>query len=327
MRRSHRRIFHQTHRHAPKRQLHLDARGAKRQPGLVRQRAPAANPPSNAGPGIYRLIAKPVDPNATCSEQADWAINVPARPAKPTAILGEKKHLPRRGLHPTKRRAFLAQNNLLWTVQNGPGAATTDQPGNPVNVTWGATGPRSLVVRQISTDGLGCQSDTARLSVAAISTPLISGKVNVCEDATATYTLGSLQNVDIQWRIVPFSAGAIAGGQGTSTVEIFWSQPGGHSLEVDVCGQNRYLPGHCAGSARPDGAAPSGGCVRVKSGRCRPPVRSPSTPGKTRRARCSPPPLYAQPLAPGRLRRASHRCQRLHPAPRSSASRPSPAPT
>lgn len=199
-----------------------------------------ANPSFNAGAGFYRLIAKPADPNQTCSEQADWAINVAARPAKPTAILGEKNICPA-GAYTYEVKGVSPQSNVSWTVQNGPGAPTT-QPGNPINVTWGATGPRSLVARQISTDGLGCQSDTARLSVAAITAPLISGKPNVCENSTATYTLGPLQGVDIQWRIVPASAGAIADGQGKSTVEIYWSQPGGHSLEVDVCGQTGTFP-------------------------------------------------------------------------------------
>lgn len=219
----------------------------------------SVNPPFNAGPGLYRLVAKPVDPNQTCSEQADWAVNVPAKPAKPTAVLGEKNICPG-STYTYEAEGVSPQNNLLWTVQNGPGAAT-DQPGNPVNVTWGNAGPRSLVVRQISTDGLGCQGDTVRLLVSAIGIPTISGKPNVCEDATATYTLGSLKGVDIQWRIVPASAGAIANGQGTGAVEIFWSQPGGHSLEVDVCGQTGTFPVTVLAPPDPMVQAPTGLCA------------------------------------------------------------------
>ncbi|HMX38905.1 MAG TPA: PKD domain-containing protein, partial [Saprospiraceae bacterium] len=219
----------------------------------------SANPNFGAGPGLYRLIAKPADPTQTCSDQAEWSINVPARPAKPSAIEGEKLICPGSS-YTYEALGVTPQSNLSWTVQNGPGAALT-QSGNPINVLWGNAGPRSLQVVQISTDGLGCQSDAVQLAVAAIATPVIAGKDVVCEDDTATYTIGSISKVDIQWKIVPASAGAIAAGQGTHTVSIFWSQPGGHALEVDVCGQKTLYPVTVVALPEPMVQHPAGLCA------------------------------------------------------------------
>jgi len=198
------------------------------------------NPPFSSGAGIYRLIAKPVDPTQTCSDQADWAVNVPAKPAKPTGISGEKNICPNT-TYTYEVAGAAPQNNIVWAIQNGPGAAVA-AAGNPLNVTWAANGPYGLVAHQISADGLGCKSDTVLLAVTALTTLNVTGKNLMCENATTPYSIEALQNVDIEWQIVPATAGAIANGQGTNTVEIFWSQPGGHAVQVNVCGQSAIYP-------------------------------------------------------------------------------------
>ncbi len=114
--------------------------------------------------------------------------------------------------------------------------------GNPVNVIWGNTGPYWLTAAQVSTDGLGCLSDTVGLVASPIAAPTIAGTPVVCEDTKGAYSMLNLQNVDIQWSISPSTAGAIASGQGTNNVEIFWSQPGGHVVNVLVCGQSALAP-------------------------------------------------------------------------------------
>ena len=198
------------------------------------------NVPFLSGPGVYRMLATPADPSQTCSNEADWAISVRALPADPTGILGETNICP--GTAYTYEATGLpAGSNIRWTVQNGAGAPQT-LAGNPVNITWGNTGPYWLTAAQVSTDGLGCLSDTVGLVAAPIAAPTLSGTSVVCEDTKGSYSMLNLQNVDIQWSISPPTAGAIANGQGTNNVEIFWSQAGGHVISVSVCSQSAQLP-------------------------------------------------------------------------------------
>jgi PKD repeat protein len=200
----------------------------------------SANVPFANGAGLYRLFATPADLNQTCSNSADWAIKVPDLPTEPTGILGEKNICP--GTTYTYEADGLpAGANVRWTLKNGAAAPQT-LAGNPLNVTWGAAGPYWLSVAQVSADGLGCLSDTVGLLAAAIAPPTLAGAPLVCESTKGNYAVQNFQNVDIQWSISPASAGSVANGQGSNAVEIFWNQPGIHTLNVSVCGQNAFLP-------------------------------------------------------------------------------------
>jgi PKD repeat protein len=85
--------------------------------------APSASvsAPFTSGAGIYRMLAVPDNPALTCSNQADWAINVAPLPAPPTGISGEKNICPGT-TYTYEATGFLPVNNLRWTVQNGAGA-------------------------------------------------------------------------------------------------------------------------------------------------------------------------------------------------------------
>jgi PKD repeat protein len=198
------------------------------------------NIPFLSGPGVYRIHAIPADPNSTCSDDADWAVSVRALPAEPAGILGETHICP--GTTYTYEASGLpAGSNFRWTVNNGPGAPQI-MNGNPLNVNWGATGPYWLSVAQVSRDGLGCLSDTVGLVMSAITPPTINGTSVVCEDSKGIYSTPNLQNVDIQWIITPNTAGSVASGQGENQIEIFWNQPGNHTVNVAICNQNATFP-------------------------------------------------------------------------------------
>ena len=193
------------------------------------------NAPFTGGGGVYRMLALPADPTQTCSEEATWAISVAALPDTLTGISGPVNICPNNA-YTYAAEGGTPNNNLQWLVQNG--AVPASYSGNPVNITWGATGPYTLEVRQESTNGLHCLSAPLQVSVTAITNPDISGDPVVCEDATGQYTVLNSDDGDIQWSINPVTAGTIAEGQGTNAVKIFWTQAGGHALSATICGQN-----------------------------------------------------------------------------------------
>ncbi|MDX1910949.1 MAG: PKD domain-containing protein [Saprospiraceae bacterium] len=214
--------------------------------------------PFQSGAGTYRLLAVPNDPNTTCSDEAEWVIAVRALPAEPTAIDGITDICPG-GTYTYEALGLGAGANIRWIVKNGaPPAQTTN--GNPLNVTWAAAGPYWLSAAQVSTDGLGCLSDTVGLVMTAIAAPVITGTAVVCEDNKGVYAIQNFQNVNIQWSIGPSTAGAIADGQGTDSIEIFWNQPGGHVVNVSVCGQTALLPVTVLANPDPVPVHPAGLC-------------------------------------------------------------------
>ena len=214
--------------------------------------------PFNKGNGLYRLFALPVDPTLTCSARAEWTVNVAANPTKPTGITGERL------VCPNTPYAYEATGgdpkaNIQWIFQNGSNVSTTVK-GNPQVISWSANVPRRLAAQQISSDGLGCLSDTVQISIQTLTAPLISGTAKVCEDATGQYSIPPQPNLDIQWKILPATAGTVAKGQGTNQAEIFWTQAGGHAVEVTVCGLKSIFPVTVPAPPTPSVIHPAGVC-------------------------------------------------------------------
>ncbi len=88
----------------------------------------------------------------------------------------------------------------------------------------------------------------------------MTGTPLVCQDNKGSYSVTALQNVDLQWQISPAVAGSIASGQGTNAVEIYWSQPGGHTVNLNVCGQTVVFPVVVAATPAPMVQSPVGLC-------------------------------------------------------------------
>ena len=204
--------------------------------------APTAAPavPFYSGSGVYRLLAVPDNPTLSCSNEAEWVIRVAPQPAKPAGISGEP-NVCSGTTYTYSATGIDPGNKLQWTVQNGPGAPVVSA-GNTINVTWGAADPRWISVAQVSKNGLNCASDTTLLNIQSIGALVVNGTSIVCEDETEAYAILPLTNVDVQWSISPASAGSVAKGQGTSAAELFWTEPGGHVVTVNVCGQTALFP-------------------------------------------------------------------------------------
>jgi PKD repeat protein len=190
------------------------------------------NFPTNAPPGKYRVSVAPTTPGQTCSENAELIVTVVARPPKPAAIAGPKVICPNTPL--TYTVLGTEPYTVSWTVTNGTPATAT---GNPANITWNNNLNRWLSAMYISTDGLGCRSDTTKLDIKGISGLSISGVSNACISGLAYYSADGAADFDYQWQVIPADAGTIKSGQGQNAVEIFWQNAGNHKLRVTVCGQ------------------------------------------------------------------------------------------
>lgn len=193
----------------------------------------------SSGGGYYRLFAVPANPTQTCTELLEWAVQVTELPVKPGAISGIST------ICPGSAYTYQALNtdpgfNVQWTIQNGASNSTAN--GNPINITWGAATPRWISARQITADALGCSGDTVGLVINAIGPFAIQGDSFLCQGSLGQYEIPDFGNLPIQWQINPATAGAISGGQGKRTVEIYWNEDGVFTLTATVCGQSVSFP-------------------------------------------------------------------------------------
>ncbi|MBL7775621.1 MAG: SprB repeat-containing protein, partial [Saprospiraceae bacterium] len=240
----------------------------------VWQSAGASNtsePVYSAGPGLYRLVAVPDAASwlNTCSDSAQLRIQVAPLPPKPSGIDGPAVFCPGQslvfqanGVHPA--------NQVRWQIKNSNGPPQ-EKPGNPAIATFTDGNPRWVAARQVSSDGLGCLSDSAQLSLQALQSLPISGPAGLCSGSISNFSAPAYPDLHYQWSVLPADAGVLHTGQGSPAIEVFWPRPGTYTIELTVCGktssrqvtvwnnpqpQPDFPAGLCAGS---NGLATSGG--------------------------------------------------------------------
>ncbi len=212
------------------------------------------------GPGIYQIRATPVNASQSCSDLAEWAVSVPTLPAGPVGIEGNAVICP--GEPFTYRATGLLPNaNVRWTIQNGAGAPGTAL-GNPLVIPWGASGPRTLRVETLSSDGLNCPSPALQVDVAGFdpAQAVLSGPDSVCANGKTQLECTLAAGLHPVWSI-PGGGGSIISGQGSAQVDVFWNVPGVHIVQIAVCGQTisrtvTVLPPPTPVVAQPAGACP-----------------------------------------------------------------------
>ncbi|GAB4244508.1 MAG: hypothetical protein Kow0027_04290 [Saprospiraceae bacterium] len=190
--------------------------------------------PFNFTPGTYTVRAEPAGPGF-CNDRYDIFVKVLALPAKPLGITGATEICP--GTSYTYLASGNNANDYTWTAYSGTNVQTIN--GNPVVVTWGASGPYTLAVAQVATTGLGCVSDTLSIPVDLIPDFGIIGEPEVCLYEQTAYLVPTFENIDYQWSISPAGAGSFVAGQGTEAVSIQWNQPGAATVSVTICGNTR----------------------------------------------------------------------------------------
>lgn len=192
----------------------------------------------STGPGIYVISAVPTNAAAYCNSSVSTVIQViELLPAD--TITGPVE------ICPGETYTYFGQTTQTgvgynWMVTGGTPASFT---GNPITVTWNATGPYSLSLELFNSGPPFCTSVPTLLNVVpkVLNSPLsIGGLLNGCINGAQNYTAGPLQHPDATytWTISPATLGSVASGQGTPNITVQWNNDPGIAmltLTVSLC--------------------------------------------------------------------------------------------
>ena len=160
----------------------------------------------NVAPGNYVVKAVPTNPNIYCNMMVTKLIRVITVP-KPLGIMGPVS------ICPGGTYTYFAQTSetgvaFNWTVTGGTPASFT---GNPIVVTWNATGPYILSLSQSSIAAPFCMSDPIQVT---LTPKLIVGPLTItgppaCINSIKPYVGGPAQDPDAtyNWTVTPANLG------------------------------------------------------------------------------------------------------------------------
>lgn len=191
----------------------------------------------NTGPGTYVVTAMPTNSSVYCNSVVTKVIRVLEVPP-PDAIDGPSV------ICPGDSYTYFAQSTVPgvaydWSVIGGTPSSFT---GNPIVVTWNATGPYFLAAKHTSLTPPNCMSDTIQLP---ITPKLLNGPLTItgpaaCINTMQNYAAGPVQHPDAtyNWVVTPANLGSVVGGQGTPNATVQWNNVAGIatlSLTVELC--------------------------------------------------------------------------------------------
>ncbi len=211
-------------------------------------------------PGNYRLLAKPIGAglSQTCSDSSEKRFELKALPPKPLSISGPVEFCVGNPLT-FQANGTSGLYNVQWTINKGNNLIIQES-GNPINASFVGAAPHWVAARQVTTDGLDCASDTVRFNVTPVQPYTVTGPTDICEGTQHTYSAPNRPGVDYVWQIQPATAGVFRKGENTPTPEVFWTEPGVHSLVANACGQFAIYQVTVLANPKPDITAPVGVC-------------------------------------------------------------------
>ncbi len=209
--------------------------------------SPSATIPFNQPAGTYVVRATPAGPGF-CNERYDVFVEVLPLPSIPLGVLGGKY------ICPGGTYQYSAFTNpayeVVWTATSGSEVNVIS--GNPVVITWGASGPYSLEVAHVSVGGPQCYSGGFSFPLEQILDFEITGEAEVCLNSAVAYLTPEFEGNDHQWSISPASAGTILLGQGTEAILIQWNEPGTAVVSATICGITRTFSVNVHGQPEPE---------------------------------------------------------------------------
>lgn len=178
-------------------------------------------------PGTYTVSATPTVPSNFCSYPDSKIIIVNDTP-KLNKITGELLICPG-GSGMYQISSNMNAGSFFWQVTGGMVISYMGSHSDSVMVTWNATGPYEVKVRQQVN---GCFSSYQSLLVHPHTPPLISGTFTTCMDNALTYTAsGTAPAGGFIWTLNN-GLGTIVSPQGLNTIQILWH---GSATANDSC--------------------------------------------------------------------------------------------
>lgn len=169
-----------------------------------------------------------------CNDSSTGFVTVIAPPEQPTSFDGPLV-VCLNEIYSYSASVDLPENiQLIWTFNDG--GSTTVIESNDVNYTWTSAGPYSieLVSKSIVSN---CESESLSVEVKEASTTSIVGSTEVCVGELSVFSLTGVESENIQWTIMPSTAGNFKKGDGIDT-EIIFYETGNHQLTANYCGTN-----------------------------------------------------------------------------------------
>ncbi|WP_111669183.1 YCF48-related protein [Algoriphagus litoralis] len=159
----------------------------------------------------------------------------------------------------------LAGSEIIWRVDGGE--IISGQGTNQIEVKWTIPGRNAVLVSRSNFCGSG---ETSALEVAvsqiAPSTVLIAGDGLGCTAGSSSYSLPNLDGTTYTWTV---TGGEIISGQGTSQIEITWSQSGNQLVSVtqeNRCGKTEPIRKNVIINASPDQPSEISGANQIGLG-------------------------------------------------------------
>ncbi|MBK7761958.1 MAG: PKD domain-containing protein [Bacteroidetes bacterium] len=187
-----------------------------------------------ANAGTYVVTATPVSGGIVCGA-ASYSVIVYPIPVI-SAITGPDS------ICGGGTSVYAATSNMAgsfnWTIIGGTGT-NLGSNNDSVQIAWNPTGPYSISVTQTSYAN-NCPSNSFTKIVYPYPTPSLSGNLNVCADATETYTINNIAS-GFDWYISPAQFGTVLSAPGANPVQIKWhgnNNPGGANvvyLHYGIC--------------------------------------------------------------------------------------------
>lgn len=125
----------------------------------------------------------------------------------------------------TYQTPFNSGENYSWSVSGGQLVSISN---NSAVILWTNTGSGS--VQLTVTNQFGCDSTvTLAVNVFSLPTPQITGSVSVCTDGNFIYQTGANAGSVFNWTV---TNGTISSGNGTSSIEVYFSGSGQSNMTV-----------------------------------------------------------------------------------------------
>jgi hypothetical protein len=197
------------------------------------------------GTGVVKLT--PINTGVYCNDQATLSVDIIESPQEPINIindvLGDTLVCPGETysytVDPTNTMSSV-NASYSWNVTGGTPSSAN---GDNCVITWGATGPYSIDVVNVTSGWPTCESNTFTkvINSLSISSPFISGNSVVCINDRSDFEITNVypNNVNITWSVANPNLGSVVSGQGTNNATIEWGNQLGSTditVVVEICG-------------------------------------------------------------------------------------------